>query len=71
MFLPLTEFPITDRRLGTRHRAAMGISEVSDALVFVISEETGVISLVEQGEMTRYLTKEVFRNKIVFILFNN
>ena len=63
-FLPLTEFPITDRRLGTRHRAAMGVSEVSDAVVVVVSEETGVISLVEKGAMTRYLTKEALETRL-------
>ena len=66
-FLPLTENPIQDRRLGTRHRAAMGISEVSDAIVIVISEETGVISLVEFGAMTRYLTREALETRLFSI----
>lgn len=63
-FLPLTEFPIADRRLGTRHRAAMGISEVSDSMVLIVSEETGVISIVEQGAMMRYLTKESLETRL-------
>tara|TARA_Y100001970_G_scaffold44941_1_gene56260 strand:+ start:29967 stop:30791 length:825 start_codon:yes stop_codon:yes gene_type:complete len=64
-FLPLTESSITDRSLGTRHRAALGLSEVTDAIVIVISEESGVISLVEHGVMTRYLTKEALQTRLV------
>ena len=66
-FLPITENPIQDRRLGTRHRAALGISEVSDAVVVVISEENGVISLIETGTMTRYLTKEALESRLFSI----
>jgi len=54
-FLPLTVNPNINRELGTRHRAAIGISELSDALVLVVSEETGVISLVGDGEIRRNL----------------
>jgi len=54
-FLPLTVNPNLNRELGTRHRAAIGISELSDALVVVVSEETGVISLVGDGEIRRNL----------------
>ncbi len=53
--LPLTRTPQIDQSLGTRHRAAIGISEESDALVVVVSEETGSISVVENGEMVRGL----------------
>lgn len=53
--LPLTRTPQLDHSLGTRHRAAIGISEESDALVIVVSEETGTISVVENGEMVRGL----------------
>jgi diadenylate cyclase len=52
-FLPLSDNPSLDRQLGTRHRAALGISEVSDAVVLVVSEETGQISLVYDGEIKR------------------
>ena len=69
-FLPLTDTPIKDRRLGTRHRAALGLSEVSDAIVIVVSEENGVISLVEQGQMTRFLTKEALETRL-FSLFSS
>jgi diadenylate cyclase len=53
--LPLTRTPQLDQSMGTRHRAAIGISEESDALVLVVSEETGTISMVENGEMVRGL----------------
>ena len=56
--LPLTENPNLSRDLGTRHRAAIGISEHSDAVVVVVSEETGVISCVTGGNLRRYLTPE-------------
>ncbi len=49
--LPLSRNPMLEHRFGTRHRAAIGMSEESDALVIVVSEETGTISLVENGEM--------------------
>lgn len=68
-FLPLTDTPIKDRRLGTRHRAAIGLSELSDSIVIVISEESGVISLVEEGNMTRFLTKEALETRL-FSLFS-
>lgn len=56
--LPLTENPNLSRDLGTRHRAAIGISEHSDAVVVVVSEETGVISCCVGGNLKRYLTPE-------------
>ncbi len=56
--LPLTENPDLSRDLGTRHRASIGITEHSDAVVVVVSEETGVISCVVGGNLRRYLTAE-------------
>lgn len=54
-FLPLTLDPYLSKELGTRHRAAIGITEETDALVVVVSEETGNISAVHDGEITRGL----------------
>lgn len=60
-FLPLTLNPKLSKELGTRHRAAIGITEDTDAIAIVVSEETGVISLVENGEITRYLNSTKLR----------
>ncbi|MFC1771446.1 diadenylate cyclase CdaA [Candidatus Margulisiibacteriota bacterium] len=62
--LPLSDSPLRDRRLGTRHRAAIGLSECSDALIIIVSEESGIISIAEQGNLTRYLTKEALETRL-------
>jgi len=54
-FLPLSDNPNLNQQLGTRHRAGLGISEVSDALVLIVSEETGIISLAQEGRLQRGL----------------
>lgn len=54
-FLPLTQTQNLSKELGTRHRAAIGITEISDCIVIIVSEETGVISLAKDGRMSRYL----------------
>ena len=53
------------RQLGTRHRAAVGMSEVSDALVICVSEETGRVSFAIGGHLTRAVPQEQLRNKLV------
>ncbi len=55
-FLPLTQKNIFSKELGTRHRAAIGISEITDCMAVVVSEETGKISVAKNGEITRGLT---------------
>lgn len=64
-FLPLTENPNLSKELGTRHRAGLGITEISDALAIVISEETGVISLAHNGKLTRYLDEKTLRSTLL------
>jgi diadenylate cyclase len=51
VILPLTQFPVPDRSLGTRHRAAIGLAEETDALVIVVSEETSQISIAHRGRI--------------------
>ena len=68
--LPLTSNKYVDINLGTRHRAALGISEQSDAVVLVVSEETGVISLAIGGELTRDYTRETLIKKLNELLLD-
>ena len=60
-FLPLTLNPKLSKELGTRHRAAIGVTEDTDAVAVVVSEETGVISFVQSGEITRHLDNSRLR----------
>jgi diadenylate cyclase len=53
--LPLTENNNLSKDLGTRHRAGIGITEVSDAVVLIVSEETGIISMAVDGKLSRFL----------------
>lgn len=62
--LPLPDEGSVRERLGTRHRAAIGLSLVSDALLVVVSEETGSISVVENGAITRHLDGETLRRRL-------
>ena len=57
-FLPLSENVVTESHLGTRHRAAIGLSEQTDAVVLVISEQTGAISIARMGKLSRELGDE-------------
>ena len=61
-FLPLSEETGVARELGTRHRAALGVSTVSDCLALVVSEETGAISLAQDGKLVRYMDSVALRN---------
>lgn len=62
--LPLTENKNVNSELGTRHRAALGISENSDAIAIIVSEETGIISLAINGIITRDYNKERLKSKL-------
>lgn len=63
-FLPLTSNPELSKEFGTRHRAALGISEETDAVAVVVSEETGTISLAFDGELHRDLDSKSLRNAL-------
>ncbi len=64
VLLPMSQTALDSERYGTRHRAAIGISEQTDAIVIVISEETGSISLVIRGRIERNLSEEKLRRRI-------
>jgi diadenylate cyclase len=64
VLLPMSQTALDSERYGTRHRAAIGISEQTDAVVVVVSEETGSISLVVRGRIERNLTEEQLRRRI-------
>jgi len=65
VFLPLTKNPEVSRELGTRHRAAIGITEGSDAISIVVSEETGLITYVEAGNVRRNLDPTALRKVLL------
>ncbi|MCI7085633.1 MAG: diadenylate cyclase CdaA [bacterium] len=69
--LPLTENKSVDINLGTRHRAALGISEQSDCVALVVSEETGNISLAVDGKLTRDYTRETLYEKLEDLLIES
>ncbi len=56
--MPLTDNPNLSKELGTRHRAGLGITEVSDALALIVSEETGWISVAREGRLSRNLDEQ-------------
>ena len=67
-FLPLSVNPRVSRELGTRHRAAIGLTEENDAVAIVVSEETGIISLALAGDLERTLTADTLRIRLRALL---
>lgn len=67
---PLTQREDLDRNLGLRHRAALGLSEESDAVAIVVSEETGQVSICHSGMLERNLSVEKFRNRLSQLLLH-
>ena len=63
-YLPLSDNMLLSKELGTRHRAGMGISEVSDSITLIVSEETGMISIAHDGMLFRGLSQEELREKL-------
>ncbi len=63
--LPLTDNQEIPKSLGTRHRAGIGISEKSDAVVLIVSEETGIVTLVEDGVLERYLDGKTLEKRLL------
>ncbi len=64
-FLPLTGNPNLPNELGTRHRAGIGVSEISDAFVIIVSEENGNISVAKNGEIDRKVSPKVLRHRLL------
>ena len=69
-FLPLTVNPTVGTDLGTRHRAAIGLTEENDAVAVVVSEETGRISLASEGHISRGFTPDTLRSRLTQLVLN-
>jgi diadenylate cyclase len=63
-FLPLTQKTSYPKEYGTRHRAAIGITEVANVISLVVSEETGIISIIKQGEVKRYADTDMLKEAL-------
>lgn len=64
-YLPLSDSVSLSKELGTRHRAGLGISEVTDSIVIIVSEENGSISVARDGQMIRYADAAILKNELV------
>ncbi len=69
--LPLPKYTFVENDLGTRHRAAIGMSEISDAIIIIVSEETGIISVAKESELKRDFTEDSLRKFLVKELVND
>ncbi|HBT48593.1 MULTISPECIES: diadenylate cyclase CdaA [Caldanaerobacter] len=67
-FLPLTDNQNLSSELGTRHRAGLGVTEISDAIAIIVSEETGIISLAQNGRLSRHLDPKTLKEVLSSIL---
>lgn len=67
-YLPLSSNPYLDKELGTRHRAAIGVTEETDAVAVIVSEETGTISLAQKGQISRHLDPKALQEKLKELL---
>ena len=63
-YLPLTDSMKISKELGTRHRAAVGISEITDSFTIVVSEQTGAVSVAQNGELSRRVTREFLYDRL-------
>ncbi len=63
-YLPLSSNPFLDKELGTRHRAAIGVTEETDAVAVIVSEETGTISVAIEGQINRHLDAKTLQQKL-------
>jgi len=70
-YLPVCPNNDIDIKLGTRHRAAIGLSQVSDATTIVVSEETGTVSVAHEGTLRRNITKTMLKNELMKLLTAN
>ena len=66
-YLPLSDSPSLSKELGTRHRAAVGISEVSDSMTLIVSEETGKVSFALRGQIYRDVDEDYLRQKLKYV----
>jgi len=66
-YLPLTDSVEVSKELGTRHRAALGLSEVSDSIIIVVSEETGTISVASGGNLVRNVNRDYLKGQLTYI----
>ena len=66
-YLPLSDNMGLSKELGTRHRAGVGVSEATDSLTIIVSEETGNVSIAYEGEIERNLTPELLKEKLEMI----
>ncbi|WP_342507015.1 diadenylate cyclase CdaA [Sporosarcina sp. FSL K6-2383] len=70
-YLPLSESSFISKELGTRHRAAIGLSEVTDAITVIVSEETGAVSITAAGDLDRNLSMEEFETRLRKVWFGS